>query len=49
MSDAETREEHGEIGTKSAESCNADGRAVELFLYLRAVSLHERVMQLFFR
>jgi len=49
MSDAETREEHGEIGTESAESCDADGRAVELFLYLRAVSLHERVMQLFFR
>ena len=49
MSDAETCEEHGEIGTESAESCDADGRAVELFLYLRAVPFDKRIMQLFFR
>ena len=44
---AQTGEKHGKIGTESAESGDADRRAVKFFLYLRAVPFDKRIMQLF--
>ena len=47
MPHAQTGEKHGKIGAKSAESGDADRRAVKFFLYLRAVPFDKRIMQLF--
>ena len=46
--DTQTRQKNGKVGAQSAQTRNADNSVVQLGLNLRAVALHQRIMQLYF-